>query len=792
MPTTSVCQRLREQYSLDAKPGAKVDCPFCQHHTMSIKPDDTLAKCFHGSCGRFVTTHGSGGADTISLHSVLTEMYQACHQELLRLKDAKYLDNAYHYLVHDRKIHPGVVDDSMLGAIPSGGYNVDAAFQTLIDAVQPPGDPPPKGRGRPKKSPERSLEERRQWLIDQRDKLRTCLLKHAGWLAFFYTDAHHHLVAIRFRKPGTHYFTFFKPYQTNGLFGHGLFTPYELNGLQAFNEYLIVVEGEFNQLQLQSLAVRRREAAGKDPGYLFSCAVGGVDNTDWEAIRRLVQVPILMHDHDESGEGWVEDARELMPVEVCTTPTKDLDEYIRSFGDRHGEAWDAVRALIKGRVRQHRLYSGKGFEFFQGSKFIPKRLGDAILERLHLKYAADLLWVYRDGVYRSDGEQAVKQEVHALLGEQRTEGHVQETLRYIEVETYSKPPEAHLDFINVRNGRLDWRTKTLEPHTPATFDVLQIPVSYDPDARCPHYDTYLSTTLDPELISLADEINGHCLVPDTRFEKTVMFVGLGNNGKSVYLDTLTALLGPENVSHVALQDLTDDKFQAAELLGKLANIFADLDSRMITSSSRFKMLTTGDPITAQRKFGQPFSFTNYARMLFSANKIPRSYDTSYAFYRRWIVMEFTKTFTGKAADKHLRETLRQELPGIFNRALEGLERLYTQEDFTIPQAAKDALASYQRDNDTVAAFAAECLKAEKPEHGGRIIKQQLYRNYRGYCASQRWRPVSQREFKAKLFEMFPDLDEGRSGRNTGPWQWLGITYVGDEWGFDTEPPLEDD
>jgi P4 family phage/plasmid primase-like protien len=176
-----------------------------------------------------------------------------------------------------------------------------------------------------------------------------------------------------------------------------------------------------------------------------------------------------------------------------------------------------------------------------------------------------------------------------------------------------------------------------------------------------------------------------------------MFVGVGSNGKSVYLDTLTALLGAENVSHVALQDLTDDKFQAAELLGKLANIFADLDSRMITSSSRFKMLTTGDPITAQRKFGQPFTFTNYARMLFSANKIPRSHDTSYAFYRCWIVMEFTKTFTGKDADKHLRDTLQGELPGIFNRALRGLQRLYDQEGFTIPQAVQDALASYRRE-----------------------------------------------------------------------------------------------
>jgi hypothetical protein len=463
MTNASVSQILREQYQIEVQAGGKVDCPFCHHYSFSIKRDDTLAKCFHGSCGRFLTVHASGTPDTIALSSVFAEIYHDFHQELLHLKDAAYVENAYNYVVKDRKIHPRVVEDSMLGAIP-GGYDLDATFQPLIDSI--PTSPPPKTRGRPKKSQDRTPEERRQWIIDQREKLRTCLDKHAGWLAFFYTDQSHRVVAIRFRKPGTRYFVYFKPYQAAGLFGHGLFTPYELNGLQAYNEYMIVMEGEFNSLQLQSLLVRRAEAAGKDPGYLFACAVGGVDNTDWPMVRRIVQIPILMHDHDSSGEGWVEDARQLMTVDVCTTPTKDLDEYIRTFGERHDEAWDAVRSLIKSRERQHRLYSGTGVEFFEGSRFVPKRLGDAIMERHHLKYAADVLWVYRDGVYRSDGEQSVKAEAQAILGEQRTEGHIQETLRYIEVATASTMPEPNIDFINVKNGRLEWQTKTLHLHTP--------------------------------------------------------------------------------------------------------------------------------------------------------------------------------------------------------------------------------------------------------------------------------------------------------------------------------------
>ena len=76
--------------------------------------DDTLAKCFHASCSRFLTVHGAGAPDAIALSSVLAEIYYDFHQELLHLKDVAYTDNAYRYLVSDRKIHPRVVEDAML------------------------------------------------------------------------------------------------------------------------------------------------------------------------------------------------------------------------------------------------------------------------------------------------------------------------------------------------------------------------------------------------------------------------------------------------------------------------------------------------------------------------------------------------------------------------------------------------------------------------------------------------------------------------------------------------------
>jgi hypothetical protein len=368
----SVSAILAETHGITAQPGAKVECPFCHHKTFSIKRDDLLGKCFHPACGRFITPSQRDGQSPHSLASVLEAIYHDFHQELLALKDAPH-QNAYNYLAAERQIHPHVVADSMLGAVPSGGYDLEAKFKPLIEEVEAAMKASEQAqtgkRGRPKKDKGGVLENRLQFMTEVLEKLRTCLLGHAGWLAFFYTDAQHHIVAIRFREPYAKRFVYFKPYKTvAGLFGHSLFSPYTSAELQALNDLLIVAEGEFNQLQLQSLVARRAEAAGKELGYLFASAVGGVTNADYATIRKIARSPIICYDHDTSGAGFalVEHAQQCMSLTAFTTPKPDtdLDAFIRSFGADHAAAWEAVKALITARQAYYRGYQGVADEIF--------------------------------------------------------------------------------------------------------------------------------------------------------------------------------------------------------------------------------------------------------------------------------------------------------------------------------------------------------------------------------------------------------------------------------------------
>jgi hypothetical protein len=367
----SVSQIIIDNYQINARPGAKIECPFCKHKTMSIKRDDTLAKCFHPSCGRYITVFSDRNSIRGKVQALLGTMFSDFHRELVLHKNARSR-KAYSYLVKERGIHQKVVEDSMLGVVPAD-YELETKFAPLIahaqqkvvelsDASQRQPVKPAKSKGY---YPKRDLD----WLMDTKQKLQNCIRGQAGWIAFFYTDANHNVMSIRFRKPGTKNMVYFKPFECAGLFGHGLFSPYESVTKQHFYDNLIVTEGEFNQLHLQSLCRRYGELTNQEMSYIYACSVGGVRNADYNTIHNIARNPIFCYDNDASGAGFalVKRAQETLGVTAFTTPKQDsdLDDYIRSFDDDYGSAWESVRALIADRKSYPRSYEAVAAEIFK-------------------------------------------------------------------------------------------------------------------------------------------------------------------------------------------------------------------------------------------------------------------------------------------------------------------------------------------------------------------------------------------------------------------------------------------
>ncbi len=381
----SISTIIAEEYGITANPGKKGECPFCHHPTFSVKRDDTLGKCFHPTCGRFLSGSQSNKQQGSIIYRIHEEIYSDFHRHLLSLQGSPER-NAYNYCLNERGIHPKVISDSMLGAIPID-YDLNVHFAPYIeeakDAVEAEqGEKPKISRPSKKKLP--MAAERLNDLVEAQKKLEKCLKRHGGWLAFFYTDAYHRIVAIRFRKPYGKQILFYKPGKAGGVFNHGLYIPLESPERNHLNEMLIVVEGEFNLLQLQSLFIRIAESKGDplDTCYVFSCAVGGVANADTKTIRKIASNPIVCYDNDSGGAGYalVENLLQTTSLTAFTTPEidSDLDDYIRSFGSDIEKAYTSFKKLVSRRELHIRPFEAikadiDNIRRSEGGKSGPKR-----------------------------------------------------------------------------------------------------------------------------------------------------------------------------------------------------------------------------------------------------------------------------------------------------------------------------------------------------------------------------------------------------------------------------------
>jgi len=323
------------------------------------------------------------------------------------------------------------------------------------------------------------------------------------------------------------------------------------------------------------------------------------------------------------------------------------------------------------------------------------------------------LYRFNNGVYVPDGERHVKRLVKTLL-EKRNETQVwssnraKEVVEYLRVDSPLLWERPSLDMINVKNGLLDITTGELKPHSPEFLSASQLPVSFDASAKCPAWEKFVVDVFPKDAQQLAWDIPAWLMTPDTSIQKAILLVGEGANGKSVYLAALRTFLGRANVASETLHRLESNRFAVAQLVGKLANICPDLPSASLAGSSVFKLITGGDCITGECKFKQPFPFVPFARLVFSANHFPRSADASHAYFRRWIILPFERTFD--PSDQIPREVLDaqlaapSELSGLLNKALVALPGIRTRGGLHEPESVCGAGHEFVQLTDPVAAW----------------------------------------------------------------------------------------
>jgi len=332
-----------------------------------------------------------------------------------------------------------------------------------------------------------------------------------------------------------------------------------------------------------------------------------------------------------------------------------------------------------------------------------------------------MIALYRDGAFRVDrGREPLIDRISDMLGEDFRPAHRSTVEEYLVGELTRRGlrlgDRATEPVLNCANGMLDLRTGELLPHGPQYLSAQQIPVPWDPGATAPHYEAWLQQVI-PDQGRELEEVASTMLDPSRTPAKALFAFGPSHSGKSTALRILGAVAGPENISGVSLHQLADNRFMAAALYQKMANIAADLSSAHLTDMSLFKMMSGEDVVEADRKYGLPFRFTNQALFAFSANEPPTVSETSDAYTNRISPFRFPFSFAGRE-DPTIEDSMMRELPGILVRWVGAWQGFHGRGGY-LPQDA-DVRQEFETRSDRVARWAATRCDVH-PDAVGRTV-----------------------------------------------------------------------
>lgn len=305
--------------------------------------------------------------------------------------------------------------------------------------------------------------------------------------------------------------------------------------------------------------------------------------------------------------------------------------------------------------------------------------------------------------------------------------------------------------INLKNGtfRITPDSQQIKGFKQEDFLTYQLPFSFDPAATSPIFKQFLDKVLpDMEQQNVLAEFVGYVFIRHRtlKLEKFLILLGDGSNGKSVFFDVISALLGNENVSNFSLQSLTNDTgYFRAMLTDKLVNYSPEISTQMNTTI--FKQLVSGEKVEARFPYGKPFILEDYAKLMFNTNELPREIENNHAFFRRFLIIHFGVTI--KDGDPELaKKIIASELPGVFNWVLNGLKRLLLQKKFTFSHEMNSILEEYKRDSDTVLTFLIDEGYEKNVEAEKKL--SYLYQFYVSYCRRSGFKAGSKRLFSKRM------------------------------------------
>jgi P4 family phage/plasmid primase-like protien len=311
-------------------------------------------------------------------------------------------------------------------------------------------------------------------------------------------------------------------------------------------------------------------------------------------------------------------------------------------------------------------------------------------------------------------------------------------MQHLEALPECRAEEAEDKLVALKNGLLDVQTEKVHPHTALRFSTLCLPFEFDPKAKCPRWMQFLAELWpsDQQSIDTLHDWFGLVLARDTSLQKMLLIVGPKRAGKGTISKVLTDLLGLENVTSPTMAEFSEP-FGLEAFLGKSLGIIPDarLDGHTkIAVIERLLSISGEDRLTINRKYRPALPSVRLRTLLMVlTNETPRFPDKSGALASRFIALQLTETFYDKE-ETTLEDTLRGELPGIFNWALMGMRRVMQMQTKKLiqPDSGQQIVQDLHSASSPIHTFAEEIGLVEGPDL--RIGIEDLFDKWRVWCS----------------------------------------------------------
>lgn len=343
--------------------------------------------------------------------------------------------------------------------------------------------------------------------------------------------------------------------------------------------------------------------------------------------------------------------------------------------------------------------------------------------------------------------------------------------------------------INLHNGMYDPFESKLKPHARDYYSTTQLDFEYKAADVCPKWLKFLDTMFysdeEKTQIPLLQEFMGYSFLPDASFQKALVVHGVAHSAKSTLEKYWQKMLGEDTYTATALANISD-KLNIYNFRNQLMNFCDETAENIPIHDATFKALVSGENVEGRAHFKMPEKYIPFIRFAIFTNHLPIITDSSEGIWRRLLLITLDKEIPTESRIRDYERFMFDEISGVFNWCMEGLRRLYRNDNFTIPDIMEKRLSEYKLESDPVSQFVLEYIIDEENYRfeGRKILKKVLYGLYCDwlYASNKKATPIGPRKFYGRVrarFNKDNDLITFEDALFTGGQRGFKIIYKGD-------------